>query len=118
MDFTFYFFLILAIAAVVLVKKALLIIPQSETKIIERLGRYHDTLSAGVNFIIPFIDNAGLIEEHSDMYAGDGVHLQTEFYPYWAQNQLLGIYDLKNGRTSDGHMLDEQDTDSSEKDGK
>ena len=67
---------------------------------------------------IPFIDNAELIEEHSDMYAGDGVHLQTEFYPYWAQNQLLGIYDLKNGRTSDGYMLGEQDTDSSEKDGK
>ncbi len=54
---------------------------------------------------IPFIDNGPLIEEHSDLYAGDGVHLQTEFYSYWAENQLLAIYDLKNGRASDGSRL-------------
>ena len=54
---------------------------------------------------IPFIDNTKLMEEHKELYAGDGVHLLAEFYPYWAQNQLLGIYDLKNGRNSDGYKL-------------
>ncbi len=38
--------------------KGLMIVQQSETVIIERLGRYHKTLSSGVNIIIPFIDKA------------------------------------------------------------
>ena len=50
--------IVLVIGALVLVKKALVIIPQSETKIIERLGRYHATLNPGINIIIPFIDRA------------------------------------------------------------
>ena len=54
---------------------------------------------------IPFIDNTKLIEEHKELYAGDGVHLLAEFYPYWAENQLLGIYDLKNGRNTEGYRL-------------
>ena len=32
--------------------------PQSETKIVERLGRYYATLQPGINIIIPFIDRA------------------------------------------------------------
>ena len=47
------------IALVILfAKMALVIIPQSETKIIERLGRYYATLNPGINIIIPFIDRA------------------------------------------------------------
>lgn len=50
--------IVIILLVILFVKKAVLIIPQSETKIIERLGRYHATLSAGVNVIIPFIDSA------------------------------------------------------------
>jgi regulator of protease activity HflC (stomatin/prohibitin superfamily) len=32
------------------------IIPQARAAIIERLGRYHRTLNAGVNIVIPFVD--------------------------------------------------------------
>lgn len=46
---------------------------------------------------IPFIDNGAIIEEHKDLYATDGVHLQPDFYRYWAENQLLGVYDHENG---------------------
>lgn len=35
---------------------AVKIVPQAEKWVIERLGKYHRTLDAGVNFIIPFID--------------------------------------------------------------
>ncbi|MBQ0029676.1 MAG: SPFH/Band 7/PHB domain protein [Paludibacteraceae bacterium] len=48
----------LVIVAIILVKTCLVIVPQSETRIIERLGRYKETLEPGVNFIIPFIDQA------------------------------------------------------------
>lgn len=32
------------------------VVPQSETRVIERLGRFHSILSPGLNFIVPFID--------------------------------------------------------------
>ena len=51
----------LVVLAIIIAKKTLVIIPQSETKIIERLGRYHATLSPGINIIIPFIDAAKTI---------------------------------------------------------
>jgi regulator of protease activity HflC (stomatin/prohibitin superfamily) len=90
MDFTFYFFLILAIAAVLLVKKALLIIPQSETKIIERLGRYHDTLSAGVNFIIPFVDSAKsiVVLNHGRYSYSSTIDLREQVYDFPSQNVI------------------------------
>ena len=48
----------IVVLAIIFVKMAVVIIPQSETKIIERLGKYYDTLKPGVNIIIPFIDRA------------------------------------------------------------
>ena len=90
MDFTFYFLLVLAIAVIVLVKKALLIIPQSETKIIERLGRYHDTLAAGVNFIIPFIDNAKsiVVLNHGRYSYSSTIDLREQVYDFPSQNVI------------------------------
>lgn len=35
----------------------------------------------GVNPV--FIDITGILEEHSDLYAGDGIHAQPAYYPYW-----------------------------------
>lgn len=35
---------------------AIKIVPQAEKWVIERLGKYHKTLDAGINFIVPFID--------------------------------------------------------------
>jgi hypothetical protein len=46
---------------------------------------------------IPFINNDGIVQEHGDLYAEDGIHLQSGFYRYWAENQMLGIFDLENG---------------------
>ena len=38
--------------------KAVVIISQSETKVIERLGKYYATLQPGINIIMPFLDHA------------------------------------------------------------
>jgi hypothetical protein len=46
---------------------------------------------------IPFINNDTLVQEHRDLYETDGIHLQSAFYRYWAENQLLGIFDRENG---------------------
>ncbi len=51
----------IVVLALIFAKMALVIIPQSETKIIERLGKYYATLKPGINIIIPFIDRAKTI---------------------------------------------------------
>lgn len=50
------FVLALALLIVMLVLRGLRIVQQAEVVIIERLGRYHDTLTSGVNIIWPFVD--------------------------------------------------------------
>lgn len=47
---------LLALLVIVLVSKSIKIIRQGETKVIERLGRYHSTLPSGINIIWPIID--------------------------------------------------------------
>ena len=58
MDIMTYVLIAIIVLVVIFAKMALVIIPQSETKIVERLGRYYATLQPGINIIIPFIDRA------------------------------------------------------------
>ena len=37
--------------------KSIKIVPQKQVKIIERLGKYHQTADAGLNLIVPFLDS-------------------------------------------------------------
>ncbi|WP_308493885.1 SPFH domain-containing protein [Microbacterium terrisoli] len=52
---------ILAIAililVVVVITRAIRIIPQASAGVVERLGRYHKTLDPGLNLLVPFIDH-------------------------------------------------------------
>lgn len=47
---------LVALVVVVFAVQGLKIIRQGETKVIERLGRYHSTLSSGINIIWPILD--------------------------------------------------------------
>ena len=47
---------LIALIAIVFVCNGLKIIRQGETKVIERLGKYHSTLPSGINVIWPIID--------------------------------------------------------------
>lgn len=47
---------ILVILAIVIISAGVKVVPQSETRVVERLGRFHSVLSPGLNFIVPFID--------------------------------------------------------------
>lgn len=42
--------------AVAIIAAGVKVVPQSETRVIERLGRFHAVLPPGLNFIIPFVD--------------------------------------------------------------
>ncbi|WP_087128779.1 SPFH domain-containing protein [Caballeronia concitans] len=51
-----YFALIVLVIAVVIVSKTVKIVPQQHAWVLERLGRYHATLTPGLNIVLPFVD--------------------------------------------------------------
>jgi regulator of protease activity HflC (stomatin/prohibitin superfamily) len=46
----------IAVFAIVVIAKSIRIIPQAYAGVVERLGRYHKTLTPGLNILVPFID--------------------------------------------------------------
>ncbi|MDN4503997.1 paraslipin [Alteromonadaceae bacterium BrNp21-10] len=56
-DIIFSYQLALFILAIVLLKTSVKFVPQNRAWVIERFGKYNRTLEAGLNFILPFIDN-------------------------------------------------------------
>ena len=90
MNIIVYVLIALVICAIVLLKKSLVIIPQSETKIIERLGKYYATLKPGINIIIPFIDRAKeivAIRRGRYVYT-DSIDLREQVYDFDKQNVI------------------------------
>ena len=58
---TLIFLGLLALIVLILVSKGVIVVPQSETRVIERLGRFHSVLNPGLNLIWPFIDKPKLV---------------------------------------------------------
>jgi regulator of protease activity HflC (stomatin/prohibitin superfamily) len=51
-----YFAVIVLVIAFVIVANTVKIVPQQHAWVLERLGRYHGTLTPGLNIVLPFID--------------------------------------------------------------
>ena len=52
---------VILLLVIVVLMAAIKVVPQSETKVVERLGKFHSVLQPGLNFIIPFIDKPKVI---------------------------------------------------------
>src|SRR5689334_25432686 len=48
--------LLVLIAVIVLIAQSFKIVPQQHAWVLERLGKYHATLSPGLNIVLPFVD--------------------------------------------------------------
>ena len=55
-SFSFAFLVLIVVIFGVVLSRSIRIVPQASAGIVERLGRYHRTLGAGLAIIIPFID--------------------------------------------------------------
>ena len=80
----------LVLLAVIIVSKSITIVSQSETMIIERLGRYQATLKPGVNIIVPFIDKAKTIVTMRNgryLYTNT-IDLREQVYDFDKQNVI------------------------------
>ena len=51
-----FFFLFIAVAALVIAAKTIKIVPQATVMLIERLGRFSRVATSGLNVIVPFLD--------------------------------------------------------------
>ena len=55
--------LVLLIVAVIFVVRSIKVVPQQNAWVVERLGKYHATLTPGLNLLVPFVDR--LAYKHS-----------------------------------------------------
>ncbi|HEY1089984.1 MAG TPA: SPFH domain-containing protein, partial [Burkholderiaceae bacterium] len=55
--------LVILIVAIIFVMRTVKVVPQQHAWVVERLGRYHATLTPGLNFLVPFVDR--LAYKHS-----------------------------------------------------
>jgi regulator of protease activity HflC (stomatin/prohibitin superfamily) len=49
-------FIVLAVFAMIVINQAVVVVPANTTYVVERLGRYHQTLHPGLNVLAPFLD--------------------------------------------------------------
>jgi len=49
--------LILLVVVVIFIIRSLKVVPQQNAWVVERLGKYHSTLTPGLNLLVPFVDN-------------------------------------------------------------
>ena len=83
---------------VILALKGFRIISQSETCIVERLGRYHRTLTSGINYVWPIIDRTRLIDIRGGQVGSskfdivitktDRIDLREQLYDFPKQNVI------------------------------
>ncbi len=51
--------IVLFVIAVIFVTRSIKVVPQQNAWVVERLGKYHVTLTPGLNFLVPFVDRVG-----------------------------------------------------------
>ena len=76
--------------AIIFIKMTVVIIPQSETRIVERLGKYYATLKPGVNLIFPFVDRTKtIVSMRNGRYVyTNTIDLREQVYDFARQNVI------------------------------
>ena len=90
--------LIIAVLIVILLiiffSKALKIVPQSSTLVIERLGKYNRTLESGINLIVPILDKPRIVTWDNPSSANNEkkrtpwIDLREQIYDYPKQSVI------------------------------
>lgn len=68
---------IIILLAIVVISAGVKVVPQSETRVVERLGRFHSVLSPGLNLIIPFVDKPKTIYTRKVEESGSHHYIRT-----------------------------------------
>src|SRR2546425_11113866 len=93
---------VIALVAISIVAKGVRVVQQAQTMIIERLGRYHRTLSSGVNLIIPIIDKPRAIDWHQGIVTPAGGSVWRPFHAEGIDpREAVGRFRRERGVTKD-----------------
>ena len=86
----YYAAAVFVVLAIIFIKMTVVIIPQSETRIVERLGKYFATLKPGINLIIPFVDRTKtVVAMHNGRYVyTNTIDLREQVYDFARQNVI------------------------------
>ena len=91
MDSSIVLALIVVLLVVVIISAGVKVVPQSETRVVERLGRFHSVLPPGLNFIIPFVDKPKLIftrTRHGGCNSTVVIDLREQVYDFPSQQVI------------------------------
>ena len=56
MDSALFVTFVLALLVIIILWKTAVVVPQQSAYIVERLGKYHETMNAGFHILVPFVD--------------------------------------------------------------
>lgn len=89
---TLIIFIVIFLLVICVVMAGVKIVPQSETRVIERLGRFHSVLSPGLNIIWPFIDKPKVI--YSRQVVNSGGHMYVRMVSSTSIDLREQVYDF------------------------
>jgi len=79
-------FFLLAILFLIILAKTAVVVPQQSAYVVERLGKYSNTLEAGFHVLVPFLDAIRYkhtLKEQAWMFPSRSASQRTTFRSVW-----------------------------------
>ena len=83
--------IVLAVLVVIYILRGIKIVSQSETMIVERLGKYNRTLNAGINIVLPIIEQAKEVivrQQNGRLYRANRIDMREQVYDFDKQSVI------------------------------
>ena len=83
--------IVLGVLVVIYILRGIKIVSQSETMIVERLGKYNHTLNAGINIILPIIEQAKEViarQQNGRLYRANRIDMREQVYDFDKQSVI------------------------------
>lgn len=83
--------IVLGALVVIYILKGIKIVSQSETMIVERLGKYNRTLNAGINIVLPIVEQAKEViarQQNGRLYRANRIDMREQVYDFDKQSVI------------------------------
>ena len=117
MDSTTPIYVAAFIAIILAVFKGLKQVPQSKVVLVERFGKYHRTLNAGINFVVPFLDSTPhepidvaerqIKIDNQNVITADNVRLKIDIAAFYRITDAANFkYRIRDGKNAVESTID------------
>jgi len=83
--------IVLGALVVIYILKGIKIVSQSETMIVERLGKYNRTLNAGINIVLPIVEQAKEViarQQNGRLFRANRIDMREQVYDFDKQSVI------------------------------